>query len=68
MSETNATPAKETPKFTFEQLVGSRKYIEHRDVLHAVLDRKKSYTHAEVEEEIKKFNKRDLSDKKGVKK
>lgn len=60
------TPAKETPKFTFEQLVGSRKYIEHRDVLHAVLDHKKTYSYAEVEKAIEAFNKRDLS--KGVKK
>lgn len=61
-----ATPVKQTSKFTFEQLVSSRKYIEHRDVLYAALDRKKSYSHAEVEKAIEAFNKRDLS--KGVKK
>lgn len=65
MSETNATP-EQKPKFTFEQLVGSRKYIEHRDVLHAVLNHKKTYSYAEVEKAIEAFNKRDLS--KGVKK
>ena len=66
MSEENATPAVTTPKFTVEQLVRSRKYAEKRDVLHAVLDHKKQYSHAEVEKAVETFNKRDLS--KGVKK
>mgnify|MGYP007076006700 CR=1 FL=1 len=65
MSEEKATPVS-TPKFTVEQLANSRKYAEKRDVLHAVLDYKKQYSHAEVEKAIESFNKRDLS--KGVKK
>lgn len=66
MSEAKATPEKEVPKFTFEQLVRSRKYAEKRDVLSAVLDREKEYSHAEVDKAIESFNKRNLT--KGVKK
>lgn len=63
MAETKVTSV---AKYTVEQLAKSRKYESKRDVLHAVLESNKTYSHAEVEKAIETFNKRDLS--KGVKK
>ena len=46
---------KKVPKFTKEQLVKSQKYIHRRDALNALLDGKKAYSFAEVDEVLKKF-------------
>lgn len=40
------------PAFTKKQIVKSRTYARHVDLLNALLNDKKSYTHAEVKEII----------------
>lgn len=45
-----AEPA--APAFTKKQIVKSRTYARHVDLLNALLNDKKSYTHAEVKEII----------------
>lgn len=41
------------PAFTKKQIVNSRTYARHVDLLNALLNDKKTYTHAEIEEIIK---------------
>lgn len=60
-NEEKTTPTKKEVKFTVEQLLRSRRYVGNRDLLKAVLDPKKTYSHIEVKNEIEAFNKRDLS-------
>ena len=43
----------QAPAFTKKQLVKSRTYARYVDLLNALLNDKKSYTHAEVEQIIK---------------
>lgn len=45
------------PKFTKEQLAKSQKYIYRRDALNALLETEKTYSFAQVDEILKKFDK-----------
>ncbi|MEY2363852.1 hypothetical protein R6U76_16385 [Lysinibacillus capsici] len=44
------------PKFTKEQLAKSQKYIYRRDALNALLEAEKTYSFAQVDEILKKFD------------
>lgn len=44
------------PKFTKAQLVKSQKYIHRRDAISALLSDDKTYSFAQVDEIIKKFD------------
>ena len=54
-------PVSESPankvesKFYKEQILGSKRYQHRRDILSAMLDDDKAYTHAEIERTIEKF-------------
>lgn len=45
------------PEFSKEQLVRSHKYYHRRDALNALLEADKQYSFAQVDEELKKFDK-----------
>ncbi|MEE3807270.1 MULTISPECIES: hypothetical protein [Lysinibacillus] len=45
------------PKFTKEQLSKSQKYKDRRDALNALLEKEKTYSFAQVDEILKKFDK-----------
>ncbi|MCL2488371.1 MAG: hypothetical protein FWE80_06780 [Oscillospiraceae bacterium] len=51
----NNTEPAAVPKFTKDQLLGSKRYTGRRDLLGVLLDGGKSYTRDEVDEIIKKF-------------
>ena len=48
---------KETPKYTKENIINSKRYLMNKDLLNVILE-EKEYTLQEVEEEINKFKKR----------
>ena len=52
---TKKTETTET-KFTKEQFLKSNTYRQHKDLLNAVLDSKKTYTKEQVNNIINKFN------------
>jgi len=45
------------PEFTKDQLLKSQKYLYRRDALNALLDSSKTYSFAQVDEILKKFDK-----------
>ena len=47
----------ETPKYTKENIINSKRYLMNKDLLNVILE-EKEYTLQEVEEEINKYNKR----------
>lgn len=47
----------ETPKYTKENIINSKRYLMNKDLLNVILE-EKEYTLQEVEEEINKFKKR----------
>lgn len=49
------TNAPKVLKFPKDKLVGSKKFIKHRDLIKVLLDEKKTYSIAEVEGLIKDF-------------
>lgn len=44
-----------TPRFTRKQLLASKRYIDNRDALYAVLDDKATYTLEEVDKALSAF-------------
>lgn len=44
--------------FTKEQIIKSKKYNRHRDVLISILEENKSYSIEDIEQKIKEFLKR----------
>lgn len=54
MTKTNPKRTK-APTFTKNQLVSSRKYALHQDVLNAILDADKVYTFNDVDKALKEF-------------
>jgi len=56
LGEKKQSETKETEnRFTKQQILKSKKYAAKRDALAAILDDVKTYTHAEIEAELKKF-------------
>lgn len=49
------TKAPEVLKFPKSKLVGSKKFVKHRDLINVLLDEKKTYSIVEVEGLIKDF-------------
>ncbi|EGT2204317.1 hypothetical protein DFW37_09545 [Clostridioides difficile] len=47
----------ENYKFTKEQIVNSKKYVNRKDLLNAILQEKELYSFSEVEDRINKFMK-----------
>ncbi len=45
-------------KYTKEQIIKSKKYNRHRDVLISILEENKSYSIEDIEQKIKEFLKR----------
>lgn len=54
---TNTEKAPAAPTYTVEQLVGSKRYANRRDLIRALLDSGKTYTLHEVEELIENYMK-----------
>lgn len=48
---------KQVVKFTKSQLVNSERYLDHVDLLNALLDEKETYSLSEVDEKIEKYKK-----------
>lgn len=57
MSEKKTVTKESELKFTKEQIVNSKKYIEHSDIVRALLEDNKTYTIKEVDNIIEKFRK-----------
>lgn len=58
MAAKKETPGKTIayePTFTYEQIMGSKRFKPDIDIVYAVLDHGKEYTIAEVESKIKAF-------------
>lgn len=56
MARASDTQAKgEAPTFTKDQLVQSKKYVQRRDALNALLDGGKSYSFDEADNILKQF-------------
>lgn len=53
--KTDEAKAPKVLKFPKDKLVGSKKFIKHRDLIKVLLDEKKTYSIAEVEGLIKDF-------------
>jgi hypothetical protein len=54
---TNTEQAATAPTYTVEQLVGSKRYANRRDLIRALLDSGKTYTLNEVDGLIEKYMK-----------
>lgn len=55
-----AKEAKQEPRYTREQLAGSKESLAPRDVLAAVLEKEKTYTKAEAEKLCREFMEREV--------
>ena len=47
----------ESKEFSKKQIVSSKRYINHKDLLNAILEDSEKYTLEQVEEKIKEFKK-----------
>ena len=56
-NETPAAPVKAEATYTKEQIAGSKRYANRRDLVSVLLEDGKAYTLAEVDELINKFMK-----------
>lgn len=54
-----ARKKKDEYKFTKDQLVKSKRYIEYRDILEAILEKDEVHSFSEVDEKIDNFLKGD---------